>query len=387
MLTLTAPSPAALPSSTSTTGPDAVIATAEGTRRLARRFASRFAPGFHRAIPARGTAPGAVVSAIGVGTYLGSCTDEDDARYEQTLVAALADGCNVIDTAINYRCQRSERAVGRALATAIATGSVQRDEVVVCTKGGFVALNGAAPRTRAEYDAYLERELFAPGVLQADELAHGGHAMTPGFLAHQIALSRANLGIETIDLYYLHEPERQLLSLAPDAFARALRSAIEALEAAVTRGEIARWGVASWRGLRVAPTVPGHLALGAIVDAARDVAGERHHFAAVQVPISLAMSEAARAPTQPIRARDGTTRHVPLLQAAHALRVPVVASSPLMEGQLATGLPESVRVRFHGCETDAQRAISAALDLPGVCTTLVGMRSVAHLRENLRIAR
>ena len=51
----------------------------------------------------------------GVGTYLGDCTDADDGSYAQTLRAAVADGVNLIDTASNYRCQRSERAVGRTL--------------------------------------------------------------------------------------------------------------------------------------------------------------------------------------------------------------------------------------------------------------------------------
>ena len=46
---------------------------------------------------------------------------------------------NVFDTAINYRCQRSERAVGLAIVEAIASGEVRRDEMVVCTKGGYVA--------------------------------------------------------------------------------------------------------------------------------------------------------------------------------------------------------------------------------------------------------
>ena len=362
-------------------------ATRDGTRRYARRFAPRFTNDFFRVLAPSDEVPPLAIGSIGVGTYLGPCTDAEDARYEAALLAALGSGCNIVDTAINYRCQRSERAVGRALASAIAAGIVQRDEVVVCTKGGFIALDGAPPATREAYDAYLERELFGRGVPRSDDLVRVGHSLSPAFLAHQIARSRENLGIETIDVYYLHEPERQLDTLAPDAFGAVLRHAIEALEAAVERKEIGRWGIASWRGLRVAPGVKGHLALGDVIDAARDVAGDRHHLGVVQVPINLAMPEAVRTPTQPIPSRGGEMRTVSALQAAHAYGLAVVASSPLMEGQLATGLPAVVREQFRGCQTDAQCAVSFVRGLPGVSTTLVGTRTAAHLNENLRIAR
>src|SRR6056297_2188909 len=55
------------------------------------------------------------ISSVGVGTYLGDPTDAVDTRYRDAIATALENGINVVDTAINYRCQRSERAVGRAI--------------------------------------------------------------------------------------------------------------------------------------------------------------------------------------------------------------------------------------------------------------------------------
>jgi aryl-alcohol dehydrogenase-like predicted oxidoreductase len=359
-------------------------ATGAGTARYVARYAARFTDDYFRRLGPLG------VGSIGLGTYLGECNDDDDGRYEATVYAGLAAGCNVVDTAINYRCQRSERAVGRALARALADGVVRRDEVLVCSKGGYIALDGAPPTTRDEYEAYLAREFFTPGVMAPDDVVHGGHSLAPGFLAHQIARSRANLGVATIDIYYLHEPERQLDSPTGrgDAFATTLRRAVEALEASVARGEIARWGVATWRGMRVAPGARArdHLALADVVAAARDVAGDAHHLAAVQLPINLAMPEALRVPTQTLTTH-GATRTVPLLQAAQELGVATIASATLMQAQLASNLPAPLRNAFPGCETDAQRAITFSRSLPGVSTTLVGMRSVEHLTENLRSAR
>jgi predicted aldo/keto reductase-like oxidoreductase len=74
---------------------------------------------------------------------------------------------------------------------------------------------------------------------------------------------------------------------------------------------------------------------------------------------------------------------VTFLEAADALGIGVVASAALMQGRLATGLPDEVRDLFPECATDAQRALRFATSLPGVACALVGMRHGAHLEENL----
>jgi len=83
-------------------------------------------------------------------------------------------------------------------------------------------------------------------------------------------------------------------------------------------------------------------------------------------------------PTQPLG-----RKLVPLLEAAHALGLGVVASAPLMQGRLSSGLPQQMHDLFPSCTTDAQRALRFASSLPGVATVLAGMRSAEHVRENL----
>jgi aryl-alcohol dehydrogenase-like predicted oxidoreductase len=313
-----------------------------------------------------------------MGTYLGDCTNGDDEAYTNTVHAAITAGINLFDTAINYRCQRSERAVGRAIVEAIASGEVRRDELVVCSKGGYVALENEPPASRDAYDAWMERELFEPGVLGRDELVRAGHSIAPRFLAYQLAKSRANLGLQAIDIYYLHNPEEQLLAVDRPTFHARVRAAFAMLEERAEGGEIAAYGCATWSGLRVTPENRQHLALAELVALARDVGGTAHHFRAVQLPVSLAMPEAARLPTQPLG-----RKLVPLLEAADALGVGVVASAPLMQGRLASGLPPETHALFPGCATDAQRALRFAASLPGVSAVLAGMRNAAHLTENL----
>ena len=334
-------------------------ATTAGTRRFAERSRGE-REDFHRNLPRRLT-----VSALGLGTYLGDCTDDDDRAYTATVRAAIRAGVNLIDTASNYRCQRSERAVGRAVEELIASGEGRRDELVICTKGGYVALDGAPPASREEYDAWLEATLFAPGFVARDELVRAGHSIAPSFLAHQLAQSRANLRLRTIDVYYVHNPEEQLLAVDRATFRERMRAAFTLLEERAERGEIGGYGCATWLGLRVGPEHRQHLTLAELVTLAREIAGPTHHFRAVQLPVSLAMPEAARAQTQPLG-----RKLVSLLEAADALGVGVVASAPMMQGRLTSGLPDEVRELFPGCTTDAQRALRFASSLPGVATVL-----------------
>ena len=347
-------------------------ATTVGTRRVIERDpATR--EDFRRSFPRRLT-----VSALGAGTYLGDCTDDDDEAYARTLRAAIALGINLVDTASNYRCQRSERTVGRTLGALFDSGEARRDELIVCTKGGYLAFDAAPPPSREAYEAWREATLFATGIVTQDELVRGGHSLAPSFLAHQLAQSRANLGLQTIDVYYLHNPEEQLLGVDRALFRNRLRAAFTFLEEAAERGEIASYGCATWLGFRVGPEHRQHLTLAELVYIAREIAGANHHFRLVQLPVSLAMPEAARAPTQPLG-----RRMVTLLEAADALGISVVASAPLMQGKLTNGLPDEVRELFPECATDAQRALRFATSLPGVASALVGMRHGAHLEENL----
>jgi aryl-alcohol dehydrogenase-like predicted oxidoreductase len=351
---------------------DARQATTAGTRRFMERVGGRAAD-FHRTLPRN-----LATSALGLGTYLGDCTSEDDAAYTRTAHAAITAGINLFDTAINYRCQRSERALGHAVVEAIASGEVRRDELVICTKGGYVALDGQPPASREAYDLWIERELIAPGIVAREELARGGHSIAPRFLAHQLARSRANLGLETIDIYYVHNPEEQLLAVDRPTFRTRIRAAFTLLEERAALGEIAGYGCATWLGFRVPPEHKQHLTLAELIALAREVGGTAHHFRAIQLPVSLAMPEAAREPTQPLG-----RKLVPLLEAADALGVGVVASAPLMQGRLSQGLPDEMHELFPGCTTDAQRALRFAGSLPGVGAVLAGMRRRAHLVENL----
>lgn len=347
-------------------------ATAEGTARFRDRFASQL-PGHFREVQ------GLWLSSIGLGTYLGDPTAEVDALYRDAATRAVELGTNVFDAAINYRHQRSERSIGAALAALISSGALRRDEVFISTKGGFLTFDSDEPD---DPSAYFQEKLIEPGIVRPDDVAAGCHVMSPAFLENQIDASRRNLGIETIDLYYLHNPETQLSQVSRADFYRRLKAAFQELERAVTQGKIRCYGTATWNAYRAGPDAREAISLAEALRIAAEAGGSGHHFRAVQLPHSLAMPEALVGSTQQL---DG--RRVSALHVAQARRLAVFASASLLQGQLASGLPAELARGLPGLTTDAQRAIQFVRSTPGVGCALVGMSHREHVEENLRTAR
>jgi aryl-alcohol dehydrogenase-like predicted oxidoreductase len=76
-----------------------------------------------------------------------------------------------------------------------------------------------------------------------------------------------------------------------------------------------------------------------------------------------------------------------VLQAAAELGLSVVGSASLMQARLTSGLPPELREHFPTLRTDAQRALAFARTIDGLGASLVGMKTIAHVDENLNAAR
>ncbi|MBI2202469.1 MAG: aldo/keto reductase [Candidatus Rokubacteria bacterium] len=356
-------------------------ATASGTERYAARLAKARVSAEHF----RTLDDGLRASTLGIGTYLGNEDDATDAAYHAAITRALERGVNVIDTAINYRHQRSERAVGRALAEALERGIVSRDEVIVATKGGFIPLDAADERDPRTYftDTYLR-----PGIVRPDDVVAGSHCMAPKYLDDQVERSLNNLGLDTIDVYYVHNPEMQLGEVERPEFNSRIREAFQALEAHVAAGRIVRYGTATWNGYRVDPGDREHLSLAEMVRAARDAGGPDHHFKVIQLPYNLAVTatdDFTQAFTRANQIVNGEA--VTTLEAARRLGIYVMSSVPVYQGQLTRNLPPVLAEFLPGLETDAQRALQFVRSTPGIGTALVGMKTLAHVEENAAVGR
>lgn len=341
---------------------------------MTRSFKNRFpdlAAGHFR------EAQGLTVSSIGIGTYLGDWDAETDENYTRAIVEFVESGGNVIDTAANYRFQRSERSIGQALRILAGKG-IERVELFISTKAGFLPFDGEPPR---DVNAYFEENFVRKGVARFEDLAGGGHCMAPDYLEDQIEQSLRNLGVSSIDLFYIHNPESQLQAVDRYTFEARLAKAFERLEAIRQSGRIRHYGAATWNGFRVAPDNQSYHSMERMLGAARQIGGEDHGFRFIQLPHNLAMPEAYLLPNQAVEGKVLTA-----LAAAEALGLTVMCSASILQGKLTHSVPFHLREALGNPLTDALAAIEFVRSTPGVTTALVGMSSVAHVYENMKLA-
>jgi aryl-alcohol dehydrogenase-like predicted oxidoreductase len=358
-------------------------ATPEGTQRYAQRFAGRTHETHFRKIadPAASHSERSqesrqlAVSTLGIGTYLGNPDEATDRAYTEAVIAAVESGFNLVDSAINYRLQRSERSIGAALAE-LARRGIAREEILLCTKAGFLTPDGVMP---ADPGAYFQSEFISRGILKQDEIAAGCHSMAPRYLADQLERSLRNMGVECVDVFYLHNPETQLAEISRGDFLARIAAAFMWAETMVSAGKICAYGMATWTGFRVPPDSPEHISLAAVEALAQQIAGDSHHFRFVQLPLNLAMTEVLTLPNQELEEKPVT-----MVEAAGAMGIQLIGSAALLQGKMARKLPDFV-AKAIGLENDAERALQFARSVPGMAAALVGMSHAEHVRANAKV--
>ncbi|HVU03205.1 MAG TPA: aldo/keto reductase [Polyangiaceae bacterium] len=256
-------------------------ATPEGTRAYAARFAQRLGAGAF--VPLAKT--DLVVSRFGFGTYR---VDDRVDTHREALRHALTEGVNLVDTSTNYGDGHSEKLVGEVLADLAKAGKVPREAVVVVSKIGYAQ--------GENLDLVLEREEagkpFPDVVKYAEGLAHCIH---PEWLADQLGRSLDRLGLETLDVCLLHNPEyflshaakeRMPLEEARTEFHRRIGDAFRHLELEVSRGRLRYYGVSS-NSVGEPAGAAETTDLSRMLEAARAVAGDAHHFRVLQLPLNV----------------------------------------------------------------------------------------------------
>jgi aryl-alcohol dehydrogenase-like predicted oxidoreductase len=270
-------------------------ATVAGTARYASRIVNaprpdgRFEHGFTRLAQTALT-----VSRLGFGCYR---VDASDPEYAHALTTALQSGVNLIDTSTNYMDGESERLVGSVLRRVVTNNDCARDEVIVVSKIGYVQghnLKEAEARERAGRP-YPEMVKYGEGIW---------HCIHPEFLDDQLDASMDRLGLATLDVCLLHNPEYMLSeaarrsdsssSEAREQFYARVEQAFAYFEAQVAARRISWYGVSSnnvGRDARDPESVSLARLLSVATKAATSRGIPRHHFAVLQCPMNLFESD------------------------------------------------------------------------------------------------
>ena len=250
------------------------------------------------------------------------------------------------------------------------------------SKGGYLTADPDSPLMARGGHRYLVETYVNSGLIRPSEVVNGVHAMNPEFVLDQIERSRQNLGLETIDLYCLDEPELHLHARGPTEFAGLIREVFEALESAVASGAIASYGLATWNGFLLPHDERGHLSIVDVFEAALEVGGPDHHLRAVMLPYSVAVGEAKGLDSQ--FGPNGSAENA--LDTLADTGTAIFTIAPLVRGRAVRGLPEFLHEAFPELSTDPQRCLQFARSTAPVTSTIFGTRSESHLAENLAVA-
>jgi len=268
---------------------------------------------------------------------------------------ALDAGINFFDTADMYSQGESETLMGTAFRG-------RRDQVILATKGGFCLpgrrnlIRRIKPLVRPLVQALgLKRARLPAGISGA--LSQN---FSPQYLASALEASLKRLRMDHIDLYQLHSPSAEFMQTP------AFGEALEALAKLKSQGKLRFYGVAT----EIPEDAPFCLPAPGI--------------SSLQLGFGLL----------DLQALDQGT-----LQAAQARGLAVIArgcfgggllKDSLQGEQLQTATPKWQRVEALRalCKSMGRPALDVAFQFcrasPGVSVTILGMRTEAHLRENLR---
>lgn len=317
---------------------------------------------------------GLFLSNVGVGTYLGNPDESTDELVKNAVKESIIAGINVIDTAINYRAQKAERSVGKAILELISDGKINRNQIFISTKNGYVTNDGDI---KEDFWQYVNREYVTKGVIQSNDISSGYHCMAIPYLEEQLERSRKNLGLECIDLVYLHNAvEGQFKDVTREEFIKKLRLAFEFYETKRKEGKIRYYGMATWECFRVEKDNPQFLELSDVITLAKEVGGYEHGFRFIQLPYNMYLDQAIMIKNQTFDGKIDT-----ILQSAKHHNIGVFTSVPLMQAKL---LSPGVMPEF-GDLKPSLRALQFTRSTPGILAPLVGHKLKQHVQENIEI--
>ena len=318
------------------------------------------------------------LSSLGMGTYLGQLSEEDDQAVENAVYQSVRSGAiNVIDTAINYRAMKSEKSIGKGLLRLVNDSVISRDQVFVSTKNGYITNDGDYPNI--DVMEYMHRMYIQNEVITADDISTGYNVIKPSYLAKCIDKSLTNMHLSAIDLVYIHNAfESWYQDVSREQFMEMLTKAFEMYEKYRAEKKIRYYGMATWTCFRVPSESPEYLSLEQAVKCAESAGGIDHGFKFIQLPYNLAYSEALLLRNQSVRSEENLT----ILQAAAKLNIGIFTSIPLFQGKLL-----SSQIPNYGNVTDpVAKLLQIVRSSPSVIAPLIGQKRPEHVEENLKVA-
>jgi len=319
------------------------------------------------------------LSSLGIGTYLGQITPEDDRDLENAVYESVKSGAvNVIDTAINYRSMKSEKNIGNAMKKLIEEGVISREQVFISTKNGYITNDGDFPTI--DVLEYMQNMFISQGVIEPKDISSGYNVLNPNYIRKCIDKSMTNLQLDTIDLVYVHNAyESWVEDIDRKQFDEMIHKVFQVYEEYRSKNKINYYGMATWTCFRVPQNERVYLSLEEMVRIAQEVGGKNHGFRFIQLPYNLAYREAYLLKNQSV----GNDSDLTILQACNKLDIGVFTSVPLLQTKLFDAkIPD-----YLGYDDQLLKIVQITRSTPNVLAPLIGQKKPNHVKENIQLAK
>jgi len=319
------------------------------------------------------------LSSLGMGTYLGQITPEEDRDLENAIYESVKSGAmNVIDTAINYRSMKSEKNIGKAMKRLIEDGVISRDQVFISTKNGYITNDGDFPTV--DVLEYMQNMFISQGIIAPNDISSGYNVLNPNYIRKCIDKSLTNMQLDTIDLVYVHNAyESWVEDIDRKQFDEMIRKVFQVYEEYRSKNKINYYGMATWTCFRLTQNEREYLSLEEMVKIAQEVGGKNHGFRFIQLPYNLAYREAYMLKNQSV----GNDSDLTILQACNKLDIGVFTSVPLLQTKLFDAkIPD-----YLGYDDQLLKIVQITRSTPNVLAPLIGQKKPNHVKENIQLAK
>lgn len=235
-----------------------------GTETLSRRYSTLK---FNRHRDLR-------LSPVGFGAF------RLNASKSKVLDYALSKGVNLIDTGSHFERGNSERVIGQVLRERFKTSDLQRDQVVIVSKSGYMD---------AESISSLQN-------VRKAELGNGlCHSLDPEYLAADLTRSLDRLGLDSLDVYMLNNPERMLAaknrSFRSEDVLDMVYTAMAHIGKEIKKGRVQSFGICS--NSMADPSAKDYIPIDSIIKEAKRQ-GLNKHFSMIEFPLNIFERDAVR---------------------------------------------------------------------------------------------
>ena len=322
------------------------------------------------------------LSSLGMGTYLGNLSSKDDLNLESSIYSSIKEGCiNVIDTAINYRSMLSEKSIGRAINKLVNEEIIHRDELFICTKNGYFTNDGDF--NQIDIESYLKLMYIDRDIIDPKDISSSYNIMNPSYIANCIDRSLCNMGLDTIDLVYIHNSfESWYDQVEKPAYYEMLSRVFEVYEEYRKRNKLRYYGMATWNCFTAQPKSPNYLSLRDVIEIAIDIGGADNGFKFIQLPYNSFMTEPYSYRNQQV---GDSSQYVSILNAANHFGIHVFTSIPLFQGKLL-----SIKIDDKFLSTlphESAKLLQFVRSTPGIVAPLVGQKTSDHTNQNIVISK